>query len=334
MSTSAPASDLLLESRDLTKHYPVRGGFFSRQAAVVRAVDGLSFEVRRGETIALVGESGCGKSTLGRVLVRLEDPTSGLLRFGGVNTTALSRREIFALRRKIQMIFQDPYSSLNPRMTIGEIVREPLEIHRMGRRSEQEQRVEGLLAEVGLSGEMMSRYPHEFSGGQRQRIGIARALALDPELIVADEPLSALDVSVQAQVINLLVRLQREHNLTYVLISHDLMVVEYLSDRVAIMYLGKIVETGTREDVFERTAHPYTRALIASSPVPDPAQRGEARPIEGEIPSPINPPAGCAFHPRCPFAIDECRMAVPPLEPVGKKSSPEHFAACIRKHEI
>ncbi len=334
MSAAEGSAPPLLDARGLVKHYPVRGGFFSRQSAVVRAVDGVSFRVRRGETFSLVGESGCGKSTLGRVLVRLEDPTDGVLRFGGIDTAKFSGRELFRYRSKIQMIFQDPYSSLNPRMTIGEVIREPLEIHRIGRRRQQEERVEQLLREVGLSPDMMERYPHEFSGGQRQRIGIARALALDPELIVADEPLSALDVSVQAQVINLMVHLQREHHFTYVFISHDLMVVEYLSDRIAIMYLGKIVETGTREDIFERPAHPYTRALIASSPVPDPAQRGEVQPIKGEIPSPINPPAGCAFHPRCLFAIDDCRKAVPPLEPAGRESSPEHLAACIRKHEI
>jgi oligopeptide/dipeptide ABC transporter ATP-binding protein len=322
----------LLEVRDLKKHFPVRGGVFSRKVGVVRAVDGVSFDLRKGETLGLVGESGCGKSTLGRTILRLEEPTAGEVRYEGRDILSADRHELFTLRRNLQMIFQDPYSSLNPRMTIGEIVREPLDIHREGTDSDRTRKVASLLSAVGLKPDMVTRYPHEFSGGQRQRIGIARTLALNPKIIIADEPVSALDVSVRAQVINLMVQLQRELGLTYVFISHDLSVVEYLTDRIAIMYLGRIIEMGARETIFARPAHPYTRALIAAVPIPDPRARKEPELIKGEIPSPLNPPSGCSFHPRCPFAIAACKEVEPPLEAVDGHAT--HVAACIRKHEI
>jgi oligopeptide/dipeptide ABC transporter ATP-binding protein len=327
----------MLVVEGLKKHYPVRGGVFGRKIGDVRAVDGVSFSIAKGETLGLVGESGCGKSTLGRTLMRLEEPTEGRVLFEGHDLAAASKDELFGMRRDIQMIFQDPYSSLNPRMTIGEIVREPLLVHRVGTKPEQMARVRNLLDTVGLTGDMVERYPHEFSGGQRQRIGIARALALDPKLVVADEPVSALDVSVRSQVLNLMVRLQRDLDLTYLFISHDLSVVEHVSDAVAIMYLGRIVEIGAVDDIFERPAHPYTRALLEAIPVPDPRRAERVVPVEGEAPSPVSPPPGCAFHPRCPFAIDACRADVPALEAVRRADptdGPIHLAACIRTHEI
>jgi oligopeptide/dipeptide ABC transporter ATP-binding protein len=323
----------ILEIRNLHKYFPVRAGFFKRVHAHIKAVQGINIDLLAGETLGLVGESGCGKSTLGRAILRLEEPTGGEARFRGHDILRANPRELFSLRRELQMIFQDPYSSLNPRMTVGEIVREPLTIHRIGSRQQRRDKVMHLLDLVGIRGEMVDRYPHEFSGGQRQRIGIARALALEPQMIVADEPVSALDVSVQAQVINLMVKLQRELGLTYIFVSHDLSVVEYISDRVAVMYLGRIVEQGTKNEVFSRPSMPYTRALMASSPIPDPRRRSEMLPIPGEIPSAMNPPPGCPFHPRCPYAIDECRKVLPPLEPVLPEN-PSHLAACIRKHEI
>ena len=333
----------LLAATDVKKHYPVRGGVFGGRVGVVRAVDGVTFSIRRGETLGLVGESGCGKSTLGRVLNRLEAPTSGHVAFEGRDIAGAAGRELHALRRDIQMIFQDPYSSLNPRMTIGEIVREPLLVHRFGSRAEQVETVRELLEIVGLTGDLLGRYPHEFSGGQRQRVGLARALALEPKLVIADEPVSALDVSVQSQVLNLMVRLQRERELTYLFISHDLSVVEYISDTIAIMYLGRIVEIGSSGTIFDRPAHPYTRALIQAIPEPDPTRRREAVPLAGEAPSPLSPPSGCPFHSRCPFAIPECSEVAPVLEVVGGGARPdvlgapgpaEHRAACIREGEI
>ncbi len=344
---SAEAPPLLRVDR-LKKHYPIRGGVLGGTIGAVRAVDGVSFELLPGETLGLVGESGCGKSTLGRTIMRLEDPTDGRVDFDGNDLASAKGGELQRLRREIQMIFQDPYSSLNPRMTVGEIVREPLVVHRIGTRDEQVERVRELFETVGLTGEMLERYPHEFSGGQRQRIGIARALALDPRLVIADEPVSALDVSVQSQVLNLMVRLQRERGLTYLFISHDLSVVEHVSDAIAIMYLGKLVEVGPVDVVFGRPAHPYTRALLEAIPVPDPRQRKEAVPVRGETPSAMAPPPGCPFHPRCPFAVEACRTVVPELEPVGSDTGAEdgsgaplgpppvrpHLAACIRKDEI
>jgi len=325
-------SDVLLKVESLVKRYPLRGGLFGRAKGEVKAVEGVSFNLAAGETLGLVGESGCGKSTLGRTLMRLEEPTEGAVRLRGKDIMTASKAEVFAMRRNLAMVFQDPYSSLNPRMTVGEIVREPLEVHKIGTRAEQNKRVEDLLLEVGLRKEAMERYPHEFSGGQRQRVGIARALALEPEIIVADEPVSALDVSVQAQVLNLLVDLQRRRGLSYIFISHDLSVVEYISDYVAIMYLGRIVETGTASEIFESPRHPYTRALLDAVPIPDPSKRRDRPAIKGETPSPVNPPAGCAFHPRCPFAQEKCKAAIPPLE--SAKAGSNHLVACVRKDEI
>ena len=326
--------DTFLGVRDLVKFYPLRGGIFSRKIGMVQAVQGVSFDLAKGETLGLVGESGCGKSTLARVIIQLEKPTSGDVIFKGRNLAGLSRKELFPVRRQIQIIFQDPYSSLNPRMTVGEIIRDPLIVHKQGSRGEQNSKTKHLVSCVGLSPDVLDRYPHEFSGGQRQRVGIARSLALDPELIIADEPVSSLDVSVQSQVLNLLVSLQKEFGLTYIFISHDLSVVEYLSDRIMIMYLGKIVETGAAKEIFSHPAHPYTRALMEAIPVPDPA-RGEKKIIlKGETPSPVNPPSGCAFHPRCPYVIKECREVIPLLEPLDSDKSADHLCACIRKKEI
>ena len=323
----------LLEVQALYKSYPVRGGLFSAKQGEVKAVAGVSLTLKKGETLGLVGESGCGKSTLGRTLMRLEAANSGRVLFEGADVLTADKHQLFALRRKIQMIFQDPYSSLNPRLTVGSIVREPLEVHKIGSREEQNARVRELFVAVGLKPEMIDRYPHEFSGGQRQRVAIARALALNPSLIVADEPVSALDVSVQAQVLNLLVELQKKLGLTYLFISHDLGVVEYLSDRIAIMYLGQIVEEGDRETLFREPKHPYTRALLDAMPIADPRRRRDRAPLQGEAPSPLNPPSGCTFHPRCPYATAACKTTIPVLEPVAG-STPDHRAACLRKNEI
>jgi len=326
----------LLEVKDLHKHYPVRGGIFSRTVGTVRAVAGVSLTVHAGQTLGLVGESGCGKSTLGRTLMRLEEPTSGQVLFEGRDLAAASGDELFKLRREMQMVFQDPYSSLNPRLTVGEIVREPMLVHGMGSRAEQIARVRELLATVGLGADALQRYPSEFSGGQRQRIGVARALSLNPRLVIADEPVSALDVSVQSQVLNLMVQLQRERGLAYVFISHDLSVVEHVSDVVAIMYLGRIVEMGPVRQIFDNPAHPYTRALMQAIPSGNPRKRRASVPLTGEAPSPMAVRPGCAFASRCQYAIDACRQGVPPLEAVGTNGAgtQTHVVACIRRDDI
>jgi oligopeptide/dipeptide ABC transporter ATP-binding protein len=301
----------LLEVRNLTKHYPVRAGLFRRSERHVKAVDGVSFSIEKGETLGLVGESGCGKTTLGRCVVRLIEPTSGSLLFEGQELTAIATRDLRDIRRKMQIIFQDPYASLNPRMRIGEIIGEGLSIHNLARGEARRRRVEELLTRVGLRAEYYGRYPHEFSGGQRQRIGVARALAVEAKFIVADEAVSALDVSIQVQILNILLDLQRELGLTYLFISHDLRVVEHVSDRVAVMYLGRIVEIAPAAKLYREGRHPYTRALLSS--VPDPARKGERIVLQGDVPSPIDPPSGCRFHPRCPFAQKRCSEEEPAL---------------------
>jgi peptide/nickel transport system ATP-binding protein len=307
--------------RGLVKHFPIEGS-----DDVLRAVDGVSFDIRKGETLGLVGESGCGKSTAGRCILRLIEPTKGAITFDGHDVTAMRKSELRELRREMQIVFQDPYASLNPRMKVGDIVGEPLVIHKMGMKRQRRDRVAELLARVGLDPDYANRYPHEFSGGQRQRIGVARALALNPKLIVADEPVSALDVSVQAQVVNLLQDLQAEFGLTYLFISHGLAVVEHISTRVAVMYLGRIVEIATALDLYAQPLHPYTQALLSAIPVPDPKAKRERIILKGDVPTARNPPSGCRFRTRCPIAIDECARIDPELREV----SPGHSVACIR----
>ena len=322
---SAPAAQSeaanILEARDLVKHFPIEGS-----DDVLRAVDGVTFGIRRGETLGLVGESGCGKTTVGRCILRLYEPTSGRIVFESIDITHASNREMRDLRRDMQIIFQDPYSSLNPRLSILSIVSEPMTIHGVANKSERRDRVAELLTKVGLDPSYMNRYPHEFSGGQRQRIGIARALALEPKLIVCDEPVSALDVSVQAQVVNLLQDLQSELGLTYLFISHGLAVVEHISNRVAVMYLGKIVEIADSAELYSNPLHPYTKALLSAIPVPDPKQKRDRIVLTGDVPTPIDPPSGCRFRTRCPWAIDDCAKLVPELREIR----PGHTAACIR----
>ena len=293
----------LIEVKSLVKHFPVRGGLLQRVVALVQAVDNVSFTIREGETVGLVGESGCGKTTVGRTMLRLIEPTAGEVFFDNVNVFSLKGQELKSMRRNMQIIFQDPYASLDPRMPIGESVIEGLKIHRIGTPKERRELGMEMLRKVGLEDYHARRYPHEFSGGQRQRIGIARALALKPKFIVADEPVSALDVSIQSQVLNILKDLQREFNLTYLFIAHNLSVVEHISDRVAVMYLGKIVEFTTREDLYRTPLHPYTKALLSAIPIPDPTIRRERIILQGDVPSPVNPPKGCRFHPRCPVAF-------------------------------
>ena len=314
----------LLEVENLKKYFPVKKGVFSRTVGQVRAVDGVSFTLRRGETLGLVGESGCGKTTVGRSILRLIEPTAGSVKFNGKDLLGLDREELRNTRASLQIIFQDPFSSLDPRMNVGQIIAEPIRNHLKIPKSEIRERVANLMERVGLHPEQSKRYPHEFSGGQRQRIGIARALALNPLAIICDEPVSALDVSIQAQVINLLAQLQEQLNLSYLFIAHDLSVVEHISDRVAVMYLGRIVELTTDRELYRNPLHPYSRALLSAVPVPDPEIQKQKIVLQGDVPSPMNPPTGCTFHTRCPECVDICPREIPVFKDVGN----EHWVAC------
>ena len=325
MSTNS--SSALVQVRGLKKYFPISQGIiFQRKVADVKAVDGLDFEIRKGETLGLVGESGCGKSTTGRTILQLYRPTEGNVVFQGKDLAALKGEDLRKMRRNMQMIFQDPYASLNPRMTVGDIIGEPLEVHNIAKGKDKKARVEDLLKVVGLNPYFINRYPHEFSGGQRQRIGIARALAVQPDFIVCDEPISALDVSIQAQIINLLEELQQQFNLTYLFIAHDLSVVRHISDRIAVMYLGKIVELTDRDALYRNPRHPYTKALLSAVPIPDPLveEKRERVILTGDVPSPVNPPKGCRFHTRCPIAVDQCKVDDPAWRDLGE----DHWVAC------
>lgn len=322
------ATDTLLEVKGLKKHFPIQGGIFGRPVNHVYAVDGVDFSIKKGQTLGLVGESGCGKSTLGRTVLKLHEPTDGTIKFEDKVITSLSRGAMRPIRRDMQIIFQDPYSSLNPRMSVRDILAEPFRIHKMADRSNLNQEVDKLIDIVGLPRSSLDRYPHEFSGGQRQRIGIARALALRPKLIVADEAVSALDVSIQSQILNLLVELKSQFNLSYLFISHDLAVIEHISDMVAVMYLGKIVELTQAERLYESPRHPYTQALISAIPVPEVQEKRKKKMLlSGDVPSPINPPNGCHFHPRCPKATDKCRISAPELKNISSENDP-HWVSC------
>jgi oligopeptide transport system ATP-binding protein len=322
-------SQPLISVKNLVKRFPIKGGLLSREVASVKAVSDVSFEINRGETLGLVGESGCGKSTLGRCILRLIEPTSGQVVFDGQDVTGLGPTELRRLRRRMQIIFQDPYASLNPRMTVEDILGEPLEIHRLVKsRADKLARIHKLLDLCGLRREAMSRYPHEFSGGQRQRICIARALAVEPDFIVCDEPVSALDVSIQAQIVNLMMDLQQELRLTYLFIAHDLKVVEHISTRVAVMYLGRIVESAPAEELYAHPNHPYTKALLSAIPIPDPDHKRDRIILRGDVPSPISPPPGCYFHPRCPMVQENCKVDYPLLRHPSNAPSPSHCAAC------
>ena len=319
------ADEVLLEVKDLRKYFPVRRGIFFKIAGYIKAVDSVSFYIKKGETLGLVGESGCGKSTTGFSIARLEEATSGKVNFLGKNILSMNAKELMEIRKEIQFIFQDPYSSLNPRMTVVDIIGEPLIIHKLVKnKKEKVERVKQLLNDVGLNIRQMHSFPHEFSGGQRQRIGIARALGVEPKLIIADEPVSALDVSIQAQVINLLVDLQNKFGLAFLFISHDLSVVKHISDRVAVMYLGKIVEMAAEEEIFSNPLHPYTQSLLSAVPIPNPHIEKERIILKGDVPSPINPPSGCRFHPRCPKAMEACQHKIPEMTDYGN----QHFVTC------
>lgn len=327
-------SEYLLEMNRLKMHFPVLGGVFRRRIGSVYAVDDISISIRPGETVGLVGESGCGKTTVGRCILRLYKPTAGEIRFDGHDMSELGREELRRLRQDMQMIFQDPFESLNSRHTIGNILEEPFIIHNIGSPSERQQTVKMLLGRVGLDDNVVSRFPHEFSGGQRQRIGIARAIALNPKLVICDEPVSALDVSIQSQILNLLLNLQRELALTYLFIAHDMAVVKHISDRIAVMYLGKIVEYADADTLYENPVHPYTHALISAIPVPDPTVKKKKQILSGDVPSPIHPPSGCVFHTRCPYMKEFCKETVPELIPAPGTVGEDHLQACLRAGEI
>lgn len=324
-------NDILIEVKNLKKHFPIKKGFFGKTSVAVKAVDDISFAIKRGETFGLVGESGCGKSTTGRTLIRLYEPTAGEILFEGVDIAKMKESDLKEYRKKIQMIFQDPYASLNTRMTVADIIGEPLDIHNIVSGKARQEKIFSLLETVGLSKDHASRYPHEFSGGQRQRIGIARALAVDPDFIICDEPISALDVSIQAQVVNMLEDLQKEHNLTYLFIAHDLSMVKYISDRIGVMYLGKMAEIAPADKLYETPKHPYSQALLSAIPIPDPEiMRNSNRIIiEGDVPSPINPPSGCTFRTRCPYAKEICSDKIPQLVEI----SDDHFVACHKVND-
>jgi oligopeptide/dipeptide ABC transporter ATP-binding protein len=329
-----PETEYLLEVRNLKMHFPVRGGIFRRQIGSVFAVDGVSFQIRAGETVGLVGESGCGKTTVGRTILRLYKPTDGEVLFEGRNLSRLRGEQLRALRRDMQIIFQDPQESLNSRHTVGAIVEEPFVIHGIGTSLERGKAVDQIMERVGLPIEAKGRFPHEFSGGQRQRIGIARALALRPKLVVCDEPVSALDVSIRSQILNLLLKLQQELGLTYLFIAHDMAAVQHISDRIAVMYLGKIVEYADADTLFSEPAHPYTHALISAIPTPVPGLKKQRVVLSGDVPSPLKPPSGCVFHTRCPYAVEKCRCNVPDLVRAPRSARADHLQACLRAGEI
>jgi oligopeptide/dipeptide ABC transporter ATP-binding protein len=327
-------SDYLLEVDNLKMYFPVHGGIFRRRVGWVYAVDGVTLKVREGETLGLVGESGCGKTTVGRTIARLYKPTGGRVIFGGQDLSGLNQRRFREVRRDLQLIFQDPFESLNARQAISDILLEPFEIHKIGTPQARDKAILELLDRVGLDEGVLTRFPHEFSGGQRQRIGIARAIALKPKMVICDEPVSALDVSIQSQILNLLLDLQAEMKLTYLFIAHDLAVVKHISDRIAVMYLGKIVEYADADELYQNPVHPYTHALLSAIPIPDPEVKKKKQILSGDVPSPVNPPPGCVFHTRCPYATDDCKNKVPELKPAPGTSGENHLQACLRAGEI